>query len=89
AGRSEAEIGITFTGLRPGEKLYEELIADADHTLPTKVERVRIAALGELAAPDELAREIAQLQAGEELRPADVRQWLRRRVPEFGPAATT
>ncbi|MBU17716.1 MAG: polysaccharide biosynthesis protein, partial [Chloroflexi bacterium] len=89
AGRSEAEIGITFTGLRPGEKLYEELIADADHTLPTKVERVRIAALGELAAPDELAREIAQLQAGEELQPADVRQWLRHRVPEFGPAAVT
>ena len=89
AGRSEAEIGITFTGLRPGEKLYEELIADADHTLPTKVARVRIAALGELAAPDELAREIAQLQAGKELQPADVRQWLRRRVPEFGPAAVT
>lgn len=27
--------------------------------------------------------------AGEELQPPDVRQWLRHRVPEFGPAAVT
>jgi FlaA1/EpsC-like NDP-sugar epimerase len=45
AGRSEADVGIAFTGLRPGEKLYEELIADADHSVPTDVRRVRIARL--------------------------------------------
>jgi len=50
AGKSEQEIGIHFTGLRPGEKLYEELIADADTSVPTKVARVRIARLGDLAA---------------------------------------
>ncbi|MDG1445610.1 MAG: polysaccharide biosynthesis protein, partial [Methylophilaceae bacterium] len=40
---SEDEIEIIFTGLRPGEKLYEELLADDEHTLPTPHEKLRIA----------------------------------------------
>ena len=31
------------SGLRPGEKLYEELLADDEHTLPTPHEKLRIA----------------------------------------------
>jgi FlaA1/EpsC-like NDP-sugar epimerase len=47
SGHTVEEIGITFTGLRPGEKLYEELLADQEATLPTPVERLRIAQLHE------------------------------------------
>ncbi|MCL2161862.1 MAG: polysaccharide biosynthesis protein [Betaproteobacteria bacterium] len=43
SGYTEAQIAIEFTGLRPGEKLYEELLADTEHTLPTPHPKLRIA----------------------------------------------
>ena len=43
SGLQEDEIAIQFSGLRPGEKLYEELLADDEHTLPTPHEKLRIA----------------------------------------------
>jgi len=36
------DIQIVFTGLRPGEKLNEELVADREATVPTSVEKIRV-----------------------------------------------
>jgi len=37
------DIDLVFTGLRPGEKLYEELLNNAENTLPTYHEKILIA----------------------------------------------
>lgn len=43
SGNTEDDIEIKFTGLRPGEKLYEELLADKETTLETSHNKIRIA----------------------------------------------
>ena len=43
SGFSENEIRIDYTGLRPGEKLYEELLAADENTLSTPHPKLRIA----------------------------------------------
>ena len=43
SGFTEEEIKVEFSGLRPGEKLYEELLANDEKTMPTPHEKLRIA----------------------------------------------
>lgn len=41
--KPDKEIKIVFTGLRPGEKLFEELLNDDENTLPTHHSKIRVA----------------------------------------------
>ena len=40
-------VEIKYTGLRPGEKLYEELLAKEENTLPSFNDKIRIAKVRE------------------------------------------
>lgn len=48
--RPEADVRLVFTGLRPGEKLHEELAAPNESTVPTPVEKIRLIASPGLGA---------------------------------------
>ena len=43
----DVDIHISYTGLRPGEKLYEELLSNEENTLPTPHEKIRVAKVRE------------------------------------------
>ena len=46
--RYPEDIDIKITGLRPGEKLYEELLANGENTLPTYHEKIKISKVRDL-----------------------------------------
>ena len=84
SGHRDDEIDIVFSGLRPGEKLYEELLADADRTVASAHPRLRIAQLHEEGGADwlhELERWLADPAHGRDL--DRLREVLQRFVPEY------
>jgi FlaA1/EpsC-like NDP-sugar epimerase len=72
-----------FTGLRPGEKLFEELLADDDLSVRTHIERVRIAQLNDARAGSLLQDWLARCEVAADWSSDQVRTHLRELVREL------
>jgi FlaA1/EpsC-like NDP-sugar epimerase len=84
SGADEARIRIEYSGLRPGEKLYEELLADDESTLPTPHPKLRVAKAR--AAIDRLVIELDDWFGTESFQPETaVKRALTKWVPEYRP----
>lgn len=85
SGLPEDSIELVFTGMRPGEKLYEELYFEDEQTLPTAHPKVR-AAYHRPFQIEEVRAAIADLEASIYAPENVLREKLRRIVPEYKPA---
>lgn len=84
SGRTEAEIGIVFTGLRPGEKLYEELTLPGERRLQTAHPKVTCV-VGPGEDGEAVERLLAELRDVVDRPPEEIRAALSRLVPEYVP----
>ncbi|PLX97397.1 MAG: nucleoside-diphosphate sugar epimerase, partial [Desulfuromonas sp.] len=81
------DIRIVYTGLRPGEKLYEELLLDDEGVLPTLHEKICIARSVDMSF-DLVQRAIEELvTCAGNLDVAGIMSGLRQLVPEYSPVA--
>jgi len=82
SGADPDQIRVVFTGLRPGEKLYEEPLASGETTLPTPHPKLRIAQ----ALPghrDAVEQMVSWLERDRATGDAEVRAWLKTWIPEY------
>lgn len=79
----DKDIKIEYTGLRPGEKLYEEVLSNTENTLPTSHDRIRIAKVRsyDYAEACKVSQELERLSRAVEI--PDMVRLMKRTVPEF------
>jgi FlaA1/EpsC-like NDP-sugar epimerase len=83
SGRSEHEVGIRFTGLRDGEKLFEELSYPTEEIHPTSFPKIR-QIHGTPHRERDLKRHLVQLRAAMSVNgAAAIRAKMKEIVPEF------
>jgi FlaA1/EpsC-like NDP-sugar epimerase len=82
--RPDVDIEIKYVGLRPGEKLYEELLMDEESTAPTKAKGVMVSTRTPQAQEGLLER-LKTLQDCLEQENSDIISCLVTQVPTYNP----
>ena len=82
SGKSEAEIPIHYTGLRPGEKLYEELFYGDEEMVPTSIDGLRMAK-GRIVNWPNLKIQLQQLTKLLDGSAVSIRQKVKEIIPEY------
>ena len=77
------DIEIEYTGLRPGEKLYEEVLSNKENTEPTNHDRIRIAKVREYGYDDALTTVNKLTDLSYDVRIPEMVQLMKATVPEF------
>lgn len=79
----DEDIKIEYTGLRPGEKLYEEVLATAENTLPTFHDRIKISKVREYEYTDaeNVINELTKL--ARDVNIPDMVKLMKKTVPEY------
>ena len=81
--RLDEDIKIEFTGLRPGEKLYEELLSTEENTLPTTNKKIKIAKVRRYEYDDVLEAYAAFENLARNVEIMDTVALMKKIVPEF------
>ena len=79
----DKDIKIEYSGLRPGEKLYEEVLSTKENTIPTNHNRIMIAKVREYdyEQAKSMADELERLSREVDI--PDMVRLMKRTVPEF------
>lgn len=79
----DKDIMVEYSGLRPGEKLYEEVLSNKENTDPTSHDRIRVAKVREYAHDKarEIMTELERLSVVVEI--PEMVKLMKRTVPEF------
>lgn len=79
----DKDIKIAYTGLRPGEKLYEEVLSTEENTLPTRHDRIRIAKVRQYDYQEAVAVADRLEELSKEVRIPEMICLMKETVPEF------
>jgi len=77
------DVEIVFSGLRDGEKLYEEVLSDAETTAPTCHPKIKVAKVREYEYSDACANEERLLEASYSFDDMAIVKIMKEIVPEF------
>ena len=82
--KPDEDIRIVFTGLRPGEKLYEEMLMDEEGLQDTENNLIHIGKPIELDE-DKFMQQLEELKEYVVTEPEDIREYVKKIVPTYHP----